>query len=150
MPRATVTAQSAFAVRTLPSPVSQLCVSVNVNLASGSAVDMFRLRTAANGAIIKAFIAGNGTVQMRNDLNAATRTTTVALGTGWHNIELCGTVGAASTWTLYRDSVLINTWAGIDTGTTRSASSNSGTRRTRPSPPTSTTSSSIRHPATRR
>ena len=38
------------------------------------------------------------------------------LGTGWHNVELCGTVGAATSWTLYRDGVLINTWQ-TNTGT---------------------------------
>ncbi|MCU1360023.1 MAG: regulator of chromosome condensation, partial [Ilumatobacteraceae bacterium] len=115
--RAEVTNQSAFAVRTLPATMSQACVSVNVNLASGSGIDLFRLRTAANGALIKVVVAADGTLGMRNDINPATRTTTTALGTGWHNVEMCGTVGAAGSWTLYRDGVLINTWT-TNTGTT--------------------------------
>ena len=40
------------------------------------------------------------------------------LGTGWHNIELCGAVGSTSTWDLYRDGVkIVNAWT-ADTGTT--------------------------------
>ena len=116
--RANVVSQAAFAVRTLPSALSQLCVSVNVNLATGTGVDLFRLRTAASGPVIKASVAANGNLSMRNDLNPATRATTTPLGAGWHNVELCGTVGAASTWTLYHDGALIDTWTGIDTGAT--------------------------------
>ncbi len=47
--RAQATAQSAFAYRDLTSPTSTACLSVNVNLASGNNVDLFRLRSAANG-----------------------------------------------------------------------------------------------------
>jgi hypothetical protein len=115
--RAQVTSQSAFGVRNLPATMSSACVSVNVNLASGAGVDLFRLRTAADGPLMKVLIAADGTVQMRNDLNPANRVTTIALGTGWHNVELCGSIGAATTWTLYRDGVSINTWT-TNTGTT--------------------------------
>ena len=115
--RAQVNNQSASAVRILPATMNQACVSVNVNLASGANIDLFRLRTAANGPLIKVFIASNGTMQMRNDINPATRTTTTHLGTGWHNVEFCGTVGAATSWTLYRDGAPINTWQ-TNTGTT--------------------------------
>jgi hypothetical protein len=97
--------------------MSQACVRVNINLASGSGIDLFRLRTAANGAVIKVLVAANGTLGMRNDINPATRATTIALGSGWHNVELCGTVGAAGTWLLYRDGVLIDSWT-TNTGTT--------------------------------
>ena len=42
----------------------------------------------------------------------------VAIGSGWHTVELCGTVGANSTWDLYRDgAVIVNDWA-ANTGTT--------------------------------
>ncbi|MBI5088191.1 MAG: hypothetical protein HZB15_04840 [Actinobacteria bacterium] len=115
--RVQVTSQAGYGVRTLGVPMSQACISVNVNLASGTGIDLFRLRTAANGALIKVLVAADGTLQMRNDLNPATRTTTTALGSGWHNVELCGSVGAATSWTLYRDNVSINTWT-TNTGTT--------------------------------
>ena len=43
----------------------------------------------------------------------------VALGTGgWHNVEMCGTVGSAGTWGLYRDGVQVLTGWTANTGTT--------------------------------
>ena len=118
--RAQVTAQSAFAYKDLASPVSQFCMSTNVNLAAsgGTAIDIMRLRTAANGAIVKVLVAANGILQIRSDVAATVRNSAVALGSGWHSVELCGTVGSATTWDLYRDGVLIvNDWL-ADTGTT--------------------------------
>ena len=108
--RAQVTAQSAFAYRNLPSTFTQGCVSLNVNLASGTAMDLFRLRTATGGAITKAFVSA-GTLRIRSDFASTTINSNVALGTGWHNVELCGTVGTSSTWDLYRDgTVIVNDW----------------------------------------
>ncbi|MCU1360100.1 MAG: regulator of chromosome condensation, partial [Ilumatobacteraceae bacterium] len=117
--RVAATAQSAYARISLAAPAMQACVSVNVNLATNAATgtDLFRLRTAANGALMRVFVAANGTVQLRNDTNASTSPTTVELGAGWHNLELCGTIGTATSWTLYDDGVLINTLA-TDTGAT--------------------------------
>ncbi len=44
------------------------CTSLNVNVtAAGSGIDLFRLRTAANGAMIKVLVASNGTLQIRSD-----------------------------------------------------------------------------------
>ena len=41
----------------------------------------------------------------------------MALGAGWHSIELCGTVGTSGTWDLYRDGAkIVDAWA-TDTGT---------------------------------
>ncbi len=115
--RAQVTAQSAFATRDLSSTYSQVCMSANVNLASGSNIDLFRLRSTGNGALIKAFVNTNGTLGLRSDFAGTTRTTTTALGTGWHNVELCGTVGTTTTWDLYRDGVqIVNAWQ-VSTGT---------------------------------
>ena len=116
--RAQVTDQSASAFVTLGTTTMTPCMSMNVNLSAGSGVDLFRLRTAANGPIIKAFVAANGTLQMRSDFGSTTRTTTTAMGTGWHNVELCGTVGSATGWNLYRDGTQIVTNWVADTGTT--------------------------------
>ena len=47
------------------------CMSLNVNVTSPeAAIDLFRLRTAANGAVIKVFVATNGTLQIRSDFAA--------------------------------------------------------------------------------
>lgn len=67
-----------------------------MNLTSGSGIDLLRLRTAANGAILRLSVAADGTLQMRNDVNPATRTTTTPLGTGWHTVEVCGTIVGAT------------------------------------------------------
>ncbi|MBI5089767.1 MAG: PKD domain-containing protein, partial [Actinobacteria bacterium] len=98
--------------------MSQLCASVNVNLASGNNIDLFRLRTASNGAVIKVFVASNGTLGMRSDFAGSSRGSTTALGTGWHAIELCGTVGTNTTWSLYRDGVQVGAPWQVSTGTT--------------------------------
>jgi len=116
--RAQVTNQSASAYRDLPSTMTTACASVNVNVSSGSGFDLFRLRTATNGAIIKVAMTPAGTLQIRSDFGATTQNSGVQLGTGWHNVELCGTVGSTSTWDLYRDGVkIVNAWA-ANTGTT--------------------------------
>ncbi len=116
--RASATAQSAFAYRDLASTTSTACMSVNVNVSSGNGFDLFRLRTAANGAIIKVVVTAAGTLQIRSDFASTTINSGIALGTGWHSVELCGTVGSATAWTLYRDGApIVNNWV-ADTGTT--------------------------------
>ena len=57
---------------------------------------------------------------VRSDFAASQQSSGVKLGTGWHNVELCGTVGSGGTWDLYRDGVkIVNAWT-ADTGTTQS------------------------------
>ena len=92
-------------------------MSANINRASGAA-DLFRLRTAANGAIIKAVVLTNGNLQLRSDFGSTTINSNVAIGTGWHNVELCGTVGSNTTWDLFRDGTEIVTDWVANTGTT--------------------------------
>ena len=116
--RAQVTGQSAFAYRDLGTTTMTPCLSMNVNLAAGVGVDLFRLRTAANGPIAKVVVHTSGSLQIRSDFDGSTRNSNVQLGTGWHNVELCGTVGSATGWTLYRDGVAIVTNWVADTGTT--------------------------------
>jgi chitodextrinase len=113
-------AQSAFAYRDLGSTLPSACFSVNVNAASlgGNAMDLFRLRTAGGGPIAKSFVNASGTLVVRSDFSGTQQSSGVSLGSGWHNVELCGTVGASSTWDLYRDGVrIVNAWS-ADTGTT--------------------------------
>ncbi|MGE0307817.1 MAG: PKD domain-containing protein, partial [Acidimicrobiia bacterium] len=110
--------QSASAYRTISPAMTQLCASVNVNLASGNNFDLFRLRTSGNGALLKVFVASNGRLGIRSDFAGSSRTSTTTLGTGWHNVELCGTVGTNTSWDLYRDGVLIIDGYQVSTGTT--------------------------------
>ena len=90
-------------------------------------VDLFRLRTATGGAIVKVFANPSGILTVRSDFAGAQQSSGVALGSGWHNVELCGTVGSSSTWDLYRDGVkIVNAWS-ANSGTTRSVGSSSVT-----------------------
>ena len=118
--RAQVTAQSAFATKTLTGTFSQVCMSTNVNVTTqgGTAIDLLRLRTAANGPVAKVYLNASGTLLVRSDVANTQQSSSTAIGTGWHEIELCGTVGAATTWDLYRDGTrIVNAWA-ANTGTT--------------------------------
>ncbi len=56
-------------------------------------------------------------MQIRSDFAGTTRNSNTQAGTGWHSIELCGTVGSNTTWDLLRDgNVIVNDWQ-ADTGT---------------------------------
>ena len=116
--RAQASGQAAWAYRTLPSTAMTVCASVRINVTSATgAIDLFRLRTAANGAVIKVVRLATGNLQIRSDFGSTTINSGVALGTGFHDVELCGTVGTTSSWDLYRDGVkIVDAW-GADTGT---------------------------------
>ncbi len=118
--RAAVTALPAFAYRDLTGTFTQVCFSVNVSLSNNAtnAVDLFRLRTAANGAVSRALVSTTGILQFRSDVTGTVVSSGVVLGTGFHNVELCGTVGTSASWTLYRDGNPILTVPTANTGTT--------------------------------
>ena len=67
--RGNPSATSAFAYKTLGATYPSACMSVNVNLASqpGAAVDLFRLRTAGDGPIARAFVDASGILFVRSD-----------------------------------------------------------------------------------
>ena len=94
-------------------------MSTNVNLAAGSGVDLFRLRTAANGPIIKAFVAANGTLQMRSDFGVDHPHHHHGHG---HRLAqrraLRHRRDRPPRWNLYRDGTQIVTNWVADTGTT--------------------------------
>jgi hypothetical protein len=113
-------AQSGFAFKNLTNTLSSICMSENVNVTSpdASATTLLRLRTAANGPIAKVFINANGVLFVRSDAGGTQLFSGVTLGTGWHSIELCGSVGTSSTWDLYRDGTkVVDAWS-ANTGTT--------------------------------
>jgi hypothetical protein len=116
--RAQVSGGKAFASRTLPATYAQVCLSADANLQSGSGTALLRLRTAAGGNILKVAVTAAGKLQLRSDVSTASINSQVSLGSGWHAIEVCGTVGTASRWDLYRDGVRIVTQWQSSTGTT--------------------------------
>jgi hypothetical protein len=116
--RASVMGQTATMVRNLGSGFSTICVSARVNVAArtGSMI-LWRLRTAADGPIARVLVNDSGILAIRSDVSGVTRASGVALGSGWHTIELCGAVGTAGLWDLFRDGVrIVNAWA-ANTGT---------------------------------
>jgi alpha-tubulin suppressor-like RCC1 family protein len=117
--RASAASQTATMTRALGSTYSNLCLSARVNMSSrtGTMV-LWRLRTAASGPVARAFLTSTGALAIRSDVSGTQILTSVALGTGWHTVELCGAVGAAGAWNLYRDGVRIVTGWTANTGTT--------------------------------
>jgi hypothetical protein len=89
---------------------------VNATALGGTGVDLFRLRNASGGPISKVFVHSTGSLSVRSDFGATQIISGVALGAGWHDVELCGAVGAAGAWDLYRDGVrIVDAWI-ADTG----------------------------------
>lgn len=118
--RALVSGQSAWAFRTLGATYESACMSVNVNASSlgGNTVDLLRLRTASDGPISRVMANASGVLIFRSDVSGIQQSSGIVLGNGWHNVELCGTVGSAGTWNLYRDGVTILNGVVANTGTT--------------------------------
>ena len=107
----------------------------------GHGVDLFRLRTAANGAGHQGLRRRERHAADPLRLRPARRAPPTAAGHRLAHVELCGTVGTNTTWNLYRDGVVIvNDWADEHRHRPRSAGSRSVTPPPRRSPPTSTTS----------
>ena len=118
--RGQLMSQAGFAFKTLTGSFNNVCMSARVNIASiGSpTVAVFRLRTAANGNVVRVYANQAGVLYVKSDVDGTQKWSGVAIGAGWHTVELCGAVGAASTWDLYRDGlVIVNDWAS-NTGTT--------------------------------
>jgi fibronectin type 3 domain-containing protein len=72
-------------------------------------VGLMRLRTAANGALASAFVSSVGKVGFRNDVTAASTTSTQTVSSGtWHTLQLHGTIaGDASQVELQLDGVTV-------------------------------------------
>ena len=118
--RAQVNVAPAWAYRVLDATFPSLCMSANINVTSqgGTFVALLRLRTAANGFIVRVFLNPSGVLWVKSDVSGLQMSSGTQIGPGWHAIELCGTVGAAGTWSLYRDGTrIINEWA-ANTGST--------------------------------
>ncbi|MFN8233932.1 MAG: hypothetical protein U0V56_10840, partial [Actinomycetota bacterium] len=106
--------------RDLGTGISSICVGVRVDMQAqqGTGVDLIRLRTASDGPVVKVFVNTSGILRIRSDFNGAQRSSGVVIGSGWHRIELCGSVGMSSAWTLSRDgTAIVNAWQ-VDVGAT--------------------------------
>jgi alpha-tubulin suppressor-like RCC1 family protein len=117
--RAAPVNQTAFATKALGATYSNACLSMDVNVANqgGNIVVLGRVRTAADGPIARLMVNASGLLAIKSDVSNVTRTSAVALGTGWHRVEMCGTVGTSGAWDVYRDGVrIVNSWV-ANTGT---------------------------------
>ncbi len=118
--RGAVTGLSAFARKNLGATLGSVCMSESVNMSSqgANAVDLFRLRTATGGPIVKVYVGTTGGLFIRSDFASVQRASGVTLPAGWNTIELCGAVGSASVWDLYLNGTrIVNAWV-ANTGTT--------------------------------
>ena len=117
--RAQVSAQSAWGYKLLGSTYPTICMSARINATSlgSAALVLFKLRTATNGPVARVSANASGQLLVRSDVAGTRRSSGVSVGSGWHLIELCGTVGTATTWILYRDGVtIVSSWS-ANTGT---------------------------------
>ena len=103
--KAQAVSSQAFAYELLPTTLATVCMSANVNATSpGTGLPvLLRLRTAANGPIARVYLSSTGILSVRSDVSGASEELGGRAGTGWHGIQLCGTVGASGSWDLYRD-----------------------------------------------
>ena len=118
--RAQAVSQEATTMTILPSTFASACVSFDVNateLVSNSI--LMRLRTGSSDvSVLRLFVDSAGSLRLRSDVSGAQSNATVALGLGaWRDLEVCGSVGPSSSWSLYRDGVrVLNGWV-ANTGT---------------------------------
>jgi hypothetical protein len=118
--KGSVAGQSGFAARNLGADYAMVCMSERLNVTSiASSPDLFRLRTAANGPIVKVWANASRVLWIRSDVSGMQVSSGAVLPIGsWNTVELCGTVGSTSTWTLYLNgSAVVNGWT-ANTGTT--------------------------------
>lgn len=111
---------AAFAYRLLAETPGHVCASarVEVTSAGSGSPTLFRLRTTANGPVIRVYVNASGALAIRSDAGGTQTSSGVAAGSGWHLVELCGTVGTSSTWDLSRDgATIVNAWV-ANTGST--------------------------------
>ena len=120
--RAAMSNQPGYASRTLAAGEPTVCATVSVRVQTlplaGTTVNLIRLRTAANGAISRAYVTSAGKLSVRSDVSATTFTTTAALPAGaWHAVQLCTTTGTSGSVSLALDGALVKSWS-TGTGTT--------------------------------
>jgi alpha-tubulin suppressor-like RCC1 family protein len=118
--RGNPSAAKASAFHNLDATYPNACMSTQIRVASlGASIDLIRLRTATDGGIIRVYIDTNRILWLRSDAAGTQRSSGVAVPLNtWQNLELCGTVGTATTWTLYLNGTPRGTHWQANTGTT--------------------------------
>ncbi len=115
--RLAVVEAAAWAEAFLSTPTGTPCLSVDVAVADPAAVTLFRLRTDGGGPIVRVRLDSGGFLRVRSDVSGVSSPRTALLGSGWHTIQLCGTIGPSGTWSLSRDTVVVLSGWTADTGT---------------------------------
>jgi hypothetical protein len=116
--RMQTSASKAFAYRLLGANYSSVCASMRVNLASTTdGAGLLRLRTAADGAIVRVVLTSSRVLGLRNDVSGTQNLSAVKLPLGtWTQLRLCGSSGTSGSWTLSMNgSAILGPWT-IDTG----------------------------------
>jgi hypothetical protein len=110
--RVQVAGQSATVTKVLPGTFGSVCASFDIDVTSlTSNVILMRLLTASGGGIVRVIENPDRTLSLRSDATGTLRNSGVAVGPGWHDVELCGTVGTSGTWDLYLDGTpIVNGW----------------------------------------
>jgi hypothetical protein len=118
--RASVTGQAAFLREDLTSTTPTACMSAAIQMASqgANAVNLMRLRTSTGGPIVRVFSSPTRILYLRSDVASVQQSSGTSLPVGWSTVEVCGTVGTTSTWSLYLNGApVINGWT-TNSGTT--------------------------------
>ena len=120
-----VAARPGFLSRDLGAGFPTVCLSTAINTAINAAsldptnsVALLRLQTVTGGGIARVFATSSGSLFAKSDVSGAQKGSGVALGIGWHTLELCVTVGATGTSELDRDGVRIVNAFTTNTGST--------------------------------
>lgn len=118
--RGNPSAARASAARNLGAAYPSICHSQQIRISSlAASVDLFRLRTATDSGVIRVYVDTNRVLWLRSDAAGTQRSSGVAVPlNSWHTVELCGTVGTVSSWTLYLDGTQRGTPWQSNTGTT--------------------------------
>lgn len=104
---ASVADASAFATAPLVAGTWSVCASVDVLAPDLRSATLLRLRAAGGAPIIRVRVDANGFLLVRSDVSGLASPRTVPLGSGWHTIRLCGTIGSEGTWSLTRDGITV-------------------------------------------
>lgn len=111
----------AWAEALLVSVTDQLCASVDVSVTEPAAATLLRLQTDGGKSIVRVRLDAGGYLRVRSDVSGISSPRTAPLGTGWHTVQLCGSIGVQGAWTLLRDGVpLLEGWV-ADTGSSPAA-----------------------------
>lgn len=113
-------ASRSWASASLGGSFASVCASARINLDSTTdGGSLFRLRTASDGPVVRIFASPARVLSIRSDVSGVQASTGIVLPLDtWTSLELCGTIGTAGAWTLYREGVpVFGPWM-ANTGTT--------------------------------